>query len=191
VSKRLFFAADLDDGTRKSVGEISASLRERARQFGAGRRVSWVHESRMHLTLHFLGEADAVLEQRALLALAEPVPLAPFALAFDGVGFFPPRGSPRVLWLGVSRGLSEIGLVHQEINRRLGTPPTASEPFKAHLTLARFRDRVPRGEIREITAIEAQAGPCVIDRVTLYESRLSSDGPTYLALGRAHLKART
>ena len=145
----------------------------------------------MHLTLHFLEEADQALEQRALSALAEPIRVAQFNLTFNRLGCFPPSGSPRVLWLGVSEGLSALGRVHEVLGRRLGVRAAAREPFNPHLTLARFRDRVPRREITQMGAIPAAAGPCPIDRVTLYESRLAAGGPTYIALAEAHLEART
>ena len=62
----------------------------------------------MHLTLHFFGSADGALEERVRGALAHPIAQPAFDLSFDGLGFFPERGSPRVLWLGVRDGLDEL-----------------------------------------------------------------------------------
>jgi 2'-5' RNA ligase len=108
------------------------------------------------------------------------------------LGVFPERGAPRVLWLGIGDGVDELRIVQQVLTVRLSAvaPATRASPgetFTPHLTLARFRDRVHRAHISEITGIPASAGPCLIDRVTLYESRLSPAGPSYLRLAEAPL----
>lgn len=185
MGQRLFLAVDIDESTREAIAHVSAGLRARAE---ALRRVTWVHPERMHLTLHFMGDADDALERRALGALAQPIPIAPFDLSFKGLGFFPSSGPPRVLWLGISGGLQDLHRVHDLIQQRLGVAGPPTEAFNPHLTLARFRDRVPRGRIAEIAAIPASAGPCRIDRVTLYESRLSPAGPRYVPLGEGALQ---
>jgi len=192
--KRLFIAVDVDDVTRDAISRISSNLRDR---LDARLRVSWVRTDRMHITLHFDGHADDRMERRIRDALADPLPEAPFSLSFEGLGFFPPRGLPRVLWLGVREGLVELrrvqqilvgrGIVGRDLSRALPTPLPSDQPFSPHLTLGRIRDRIPHGQMTEIASIPASAGPCRIDRVTLYESRLSPAGPTYLRLAEAPL----
>jgi len=180
--KRLFVAADIDDATRAQIEIISRSLRD---AIDTRTRASWVRADRMHLTLQFFGAADAALEERLMAALGDAFDAPSFDLSFDGLGFFPERGSPRVLWLGIRNGEAELLRVQQIVRQRLALPP---EPFTPHLTLARFRERMSRGALGEIADFRAQAGPSRIDRVTLYESRLSSGGPTYLRLAEAPLR---
>jgi 2'-5' RNA ligase len=140
----------------------------------------------MHLTLHFFGAADDALERRIADALVQPIEQRPFDLSFDRLGFFPERGSPRVLWLGTSRGAAELQHVHRLLESRLRLPPER-ERFTPHLTLARFRDRIRRSDLPEMARIPAKAGPSRIDRVTLYESRLSPSGPAYVRVAEAPL----
>jgi 2'-5' RNA ligase len=158
-------------------------------------KASWVRTDRMHLTLLFLGNVEEAVEQHVRSVLACPIRETPFDVTFDGLGFFPDRGSPRVLWLGVREGLEHLRSVHRTVATRVGfdvsrdlqaTPQ--QPPFTPHLTLARLRDRVPRGKLAGITRIRASAGPSRIDRVTLYESRLSQAGPTYVPLAVALLQ---
>jgi 2'-5' RNA ligase len=202
MAKRLFLAVDIDDATREQVGRISAELRER---MGARARASWVHPDRLHLTLQFFGDADEVVEQRVRVALDTPIPQRPFELSFRGLGFFPQRGSPRVLWLGIHAGVAELRRVQEILAGRglSGAAPRAQDAgraeedrhttvhdqgFTPHLTLARFRERVPRARIDDLQRISASAGPSRIDRVTLYESRLSPKGPAYLGVAEASLQ---
>jgi RNA 2',3'-cyclic 3'-phosphodiesterase len=180
--KRLFIAVDVDDVTRDAIRSISSNLRERSDRH---LRISWVQPDRMHLTLHFDGHANERMERHIHDALTHPLHEAPFSMSFEGLGLFPPRGAPRVLWLGVREGLPELRRVQQSLAGRIGIG--GDQPFSPHLTLGRIRDRVPRGQMREIASIPASAGPCRIDRVTLYESRLSPAGPTYLRLAEALL----
>lgn len=176
--KRLFIAIDVDEPVRRAIG-LMASEASRAL-----RRVSWVRPDRMHLTLFFFGRADEPIEQRLLGALAEPVPHAPFELSLDGFGLFPSAGTPRVLWLGVRDGLADLLRVHGTLARRL----TLTEAFTPHLTLGRFRSSPhAQGVLRRLSHIHASAGPCRIDRVTLYDSRLTHAGPAYVPLAEALL----
>ena len=181
MAKRLFVAVDIDPRVRDAVGRISAEVRERV---DPRLKLSWVKPDRMHLTLHFFGDAQQSDEERISRALAEPIPHRPFDLTFAGLGTFPERGSPRVLWLGIGRGAEALGELQSAVSRRLGLP---KDEFRPHLTLARYRDRVRRSEITAILAMPAVAGPTRIDRVTLYESRLSPTGPTYTRLAEAPL----
>jgi 2'-5' RNA ligase len=185
-SKRLFLAVDVDETTREQVARISTGLREVV----GHTKASWVRQDRMHLTLHFFGSADATLEARVRDTLADSIAEPPFDVSFDGLGFFPERGSPRVLWLGVVAGLEQLRRLQRALVNRGESPAIQSHTggsFNPHLTLARFRDRVPRAKLAEIADIRAFAGPARIDRVTLYESRLSPAGPTYVPLAEALL----
>ncbi len=186
MGKRLFIAVDIDEATREQVGRITTALRDAI----GYTRASWVHPERMHLTLHFFGNADADLEGRARDALARPIAQAPFDVSFEGLGLFPERGAPRVLWLGVGEGSAGLRRLQGALvtgQERRGPQRLTDGSFSPHLTLARFRDRVPRARIAEIGRIPVSAGPSRIDRVTLYESRLAPAGPTYLSLAEGLL----
>jgi 2'-5' RNA ligase len=71
---------------------------------------------------------------------------------------------------------------------RQGAPRASRESFSPHLTLARLREPVPRVKVAHLGHIQSSAGPSRIDRVTLYESRLSPRGPTYVPLAAALLQ---
>jgi 2'-5' RNA ligase len=183
VTKRLFLAVDIDQPTRDAIGEIATALRQR---LGPGARATWVKPDRMHLTLHFFGDADASLEARLLAALEKPIPSRPFSVSFAGVGTFPDRGALRVIWLGLREGGEQLREVHDMLAERLGVG--VERLFTPHLTLARFRGRVGHTQVGQVMGVPASAGPCPIDRVTLYESRLSPAGPVYVRLADAALK---
>lgn len=187
---RLFIAIDLDDAARAAIAEEQKRL---SVAIGDTRSsIKWVRTDHMHLTLVFLGE---VLEDRAQAvvdAIGQPVPQAPFDLTFAGVGVFPPRGAPNVLWLGAAAGAGESVELQRRLAERVGPLGIQLErrPFHPHLTLARWK--TSRGADRR-RALEAATERLVarvhVGQATLYQSRLSSAGPAYTALTRATLTA--
>ena len=65
----------------------------------------WLAPEQQHLTLRFIGELDKGRLDEVAEALAM-VRARPFELLLEGLGHFPPRGEPRVLWVGVEKAPS-------------------------------------------------------------------------------------
>jgi len=180
-------ALDLDDDARRAI----AALQQRvAKGLGAERSLKLVDPAHMHLTLVFLGEIGEAAVPPIVTALSGSIDARPFAATFQNVGVFPPRGAPRVLWLGVEDGADDIVEIQRQVAGRLESLGVVLDrrPFHPHLTLARWRTSHPADRQR---ARSAQTGTAIarmsVDHVTLYQSRLSSAGPTYTALTRANL----
>jgi 2'-5' RNA ligase len=187
---RLFVAVDLDDAARASLEAEQARLA--AGQKG-GSRMRWVRPVHLHLTLAFLGEVSESQAAAAAGAMAEPFPLPPFDIAFQGLGAFPARGAPRTLWIAVAVGESGLRALARGVADRLGRArvPFEDRPFGPHLTLARWKTSRPSD--RQRLADAARPGIVAalrVEHATLYSSQLSSDGPRYTALARANLTAR-
>ncbi|WP_082411857.1 RNA 2',3'-cyclic phosphodiesterase, partial [Methylogaea oryzae] len=86
ATARLFFALWPDDGLRETLVKTLRPLRKTA-------TARWVRPEHYHLTLVFLGAVPVACLDR-LMALAAPLPFAPFELEFQRVEFWP---RPRVL----------------------------------------------------------------------------------------------
>jgi 2'-5' RNA ligase len=184
---RLFVALDLDDDARRAIAALQQCV---VAALGAERWIKTVDPSRMHLTLAFLGEIVEESVPPIVDALSTSINRRPFTAEFQGLGVFPPRGAPRVLWLGVGHGGSEIVQLEREVASRLERLGVALEqrPFHPHLTLGRWRTSHPADRQRVLFA-EPRAAVAVVhvDHITLYQSRLSPAGPAYTALARADL----
>lgn len=182
---RLFLAVDLDDATRRAAASAVGVLEAALTKSGSGRDVKWVATDNLHLTLHFLGEVQEadVVGLRDTLRL--PLETQAFDLRFGAVGTFPPSGSPRVIWIDVVDGGDAMGRVYDELGVRLRTLrfETETRPYRPHLTVGRLR--VPGRAMVRLVLSESSApdvGGCRVDHVTLYQSRLSPRGSTYVAL---------
>jgi 2'-5' RNA ligase len=184
---RLFTAIDLDDGARDAVARLQRRLSER---LTGDRSLKWVEPSRMHLTMVFLGEVADARVPAIIESLSSPIDARRFAIAFRGLGVFPPRGAPRVLWLNVAQGADALATVHGHVVKRLERLGVALEdrPFHPHLTLARWRDSRPSDRTRALVPdTNDPIAPVGVDSIALYQSRLSSAGSAYTVLARATL----
>lgn len=196
LTHRLFLAFDLDEPCRQGVQRLVDDLATRIEPHGPSSkgRVKWVERDNLHLTVCFLGSTpEPRLE--AIRALLEPsFGSRAFELRFDRLGAFPERGAPRVIWLGDSAGSAPAEAVQRELEDRLkavGVPPDR-RPFRAHLTLGRFREPARREDSRVIREFVLNPiGPLVVDHLTLYESHLSNRGPSYDSLVRVALNQRS
>lgn len=195
---RLFLAVDIDDETRQAAMAWMRQIRERlggeARSHLV-REIKWVEPENLHLTVHFFGHVDDARGEEIRRTLtASPLPSPAFALRIEGTGTFPPTGYARAFWLGVRDDAEGFATLHRDVETRLATINAQEEadarPHTPHLTLGRVR--TPSGTLsRALRAAMTPApdsfGHFTVSNVTLYESRLSPNGPTYVALDRVPL----
>jgi len=170
---RAFVALPVGERIRACVAETIESLR------GGVVGIGWVSDAGVHLTLRFLGWASP----DRLASLAEPLGRAAAACpaseaGFAGLGTFPERGSPRVLWLGVRLRpeLEALQAACEAAARAAGFAPE-TRPFRAHVTLGRFRERARRPRLPEI-----DLGVALLDRLILFRSDLRPSGAVYTPL---------
>lgn len=134
----------------------------------------------LHLTLCFIGAVDGALFHDISQALGEVV-FKPFSMQLDGLGFFPPRGKPRVLWVGVQKN-EELQRLHQKIYNRLTRIGVELEKrkFSAHITIARLRN-TPAGKVARY--LEANSffcsEPFMVENFSLYSSVLRQQGAVH------------
>ena len=148
----------------------------------------------MHLTLAFLGTTpDAQVANVADAVRGAAHDTRAFHASFERVGRFPDHGDPRVVWLGVGDGATQLDELAQRVRRALASRglPFDDKPFRAHVTLARVREAVDRGQARAIARVVDQAAApratFDVDTLVVYESVVSSKGPRYTARATAPL----
>lgn len=183
---RLFTAIELTDEARRSILAVQKAVASGLS--GSSGSLRLVRAEHLHLTLVFIGEVSRELGATIVDVLRADLPQEPFRVTFGGVGVFPPSGPPRVCWLGLVEGESRVLEVHGRVHERVRScgVDIDSKPFRAHLTLGRWRDRDRQARARLLVSPEAVASVDVT-AVTLFESQLSSAGPSYTRLARARL----
>jgi RNA 2',3'-cyclic 3'-phosphodiesterase len=186
---RLFVGVDIGEPIARAAADVVNQLRRRVERQGTRARVAWIPPERMHVTVRFIGEVSDAQARALRSALEPPLELPPFEMAVGGLGMFPTRGRPRVIWAGVTSGFQQLRLVERLVAERLDPVIGSAEDkeYTPHLTLGRVKDAT--GLTRRICdgVDDVNLGTRTVAAVTLFESRLSSDGPAYLPVLRAAL----
>ena len=174
---RLFIATTFPAEALRDLNAKVSALRSRLPS------ASWVRAEAQHLTFAFLGEQD----EAVINALAKPLEQAlgatrKFEARIRGCGFFPNARRARVGWAGLDPETRFVDVARdvREVVTAQGIVLDNAD-FKPHLTLMRVRDPWPPASIELFnrTLREHSSEPFVVDRVTLYSSRLDPKGAVH------------
>jgi RNA 2',3'-cyclic 3'-phosphodiesterase len=188
---RVFVAVDVGDAVRREVTRVVSVLSGKLEAAKTPPKVVWVKPAALHVTIKFIGEVGAEEVERLQQLLAPPIALAPFELVWRGIGTFPSAKSPRALWLGVTDGAAPLAAVEAEVARRIAGVNAVEldeRAFLPHLTLGRVKMAGAGVDWPKVLkAVEVKDVTSIVDRVTLYRSQLSQQGPHYTGLVSAPL----
>ncbi len=177
---RLFVAIELPDDLKRALEWLRTDI--------PGAR--WVPAEQIHLTLAFLGEVEEEIVGRLTFELAR-IQSPSFMLRFTGVGCFPNRHRPRVLWIGLhpEPRLNDLAAKVNEIVQACGIP-LEKRPFSPHITLARFK--LPEsGETGNFLDQHQKTDlpHLSVQEFTLFQSKLTSQGAVHTPIRNFALPA--
>lgn len=130
-----------------------------------------------HLTLQFLG--DDTEDPQPIMAALSQIRFKPFEIEMgDALPFGPPR-EPHGVWIecAENKDLSALAAQIQECLKPFGY--ISDKPFKAHITLGRYK-RPSRRPPQRIGGMKHRFDA---DHFELIQSHLGSGGPQYKTLG--------
>ncbi|TMC42183.1 MAG: RNA 2',3'-cyclic phosphodiesterase [Chloroflexi bacterium] len=156
-----------------------------------------VKPENLHITLAFLGwTPDERLDDVTSAAGDAAAEVPPFELALEGLGRFPERGRPRVVWIGIADGAPSVLRLGVGVSAGLRTRELRFDdrPLSPHLTIARVPGDASTAEGKTIVAAtEGLVAPRLqftVDEIAVVQSVLSSKGPRYTALATVPLAHR-
>lgn len=185
---RSFVAIELTQETRDKLVIIQEQIKQ------SQAKVRWVNPDGIHLTLKFLGnihpaQVDKIAETAARAVENEP----PLTLRPSGLGAFPSRRKPRVIWVGMEGEVQRLTRIQARVENALEPLGFVREKraFRPHLTIGRVKDH------RRIQAlIDAMAELKIsefdsfdVTEIILYKSNLRPTGAIYTKLHRMPLAA--
>jgi RNA 2',3'-cyclic 3'-phosphodiesterase len=170
-TKRLFVSIELPKSLASTLAELDPHIRG----------VRWLEPHQMHLTLAFLGNVEEE-NQETLSEKLRAISWKPFFLPLIGLGTFPSKGWPKIIWLGVGSGHPHLFQLHKRVQEALlaaGLEPDLRS-FHPHVTLARCRDVSPQ-MIRPFLKSHADfdAGLIHVESFRLNSSQLTQAGSVY------------
>ena len=166
--------------------QLLSSLIHRLRSLGLN-AIHWVRPQSVHLTLKFLGDVEVVRLPHVCEVLAQTAQTQHcFQLRLQGAGTFPPFGSPRVVWVGLSGDVESLQQLQHHVEESLARWgfPLESRLFVPHLTLGRVRGPLSAGGRKKLwAALDAipvdMALTIEMKGVSLMRSILKSPGAHY------------
>jgi len=167
TSKRLFVAIDLPQSVRELLVELDPNLRD----------VRWVQAGQMHLTLDFFGSVTEDVDLR-LREKLNAIRFGAFFLPIAGIGTFPSKGPPKIIWIGVGAGHPHLFQIYkrvQEAALAAGLEPEL-RPWHPHITLARCHHSAANARPFLKKVSDFDAGMIRVDAFYLYSSKLTPAG---------------
>lgn len=170
---RLFVAIDIPEDIRILMCGMGATI--------PGARA--VPTDQLHLTLKFLGDTESGLLTDIHGALAA-IDAPRFSMRLAGVGHFPPRGAPKVIWAGAEPAMEIISL-RNKVDKALAAIGIERDhrKFAPHVTLARLRNSPIKRVTQFLAGNSLFATPTfTVREFHLYSSTLSAKGAVHTLL---------
>ena len=170
-------APDVTQGICAAQAELGKQLR----------RIRWVKQKSLHLTLKFLGE----IPEERVAAVGDAVERATrgrerFVFGCGGLGVFPDIRRAKVLWVGLEgKWLVPLATTVEESLAAAGFPRERRE-FKPHLTIGRWREFDGRTDLirQQLERWKNHDfGPSPASEIIFFQSVLKPDGAIYTPLG--------
>ncbi len=170
---RLFVAIDLPEEVKESIWNVSERLKRIK-----GLKV--VERENLHITLKFLGE----VKESSIKEISERlsgINSEPFSVSVEGIGSFPSKKRPRVIWVGINRGYDEILLLKKKIDVSLSPMFGSEKRFSPHITIARAKYPLKWSLIDDVISgfREQIFGGFEVLGFSLKKSILKPEGPLY------------
>lgn len=187
---RTFIAIDLPQAVKDNISRMQSRLKR------SGADVSWVSPANMHLTLKFLGDIDETAAKAVSGAIRDiAAGTGDFSMQLGSIGAFPGPQSPRIIWIGLTKGHEQAKAIAAQIESRIEQYGIGRDtrPFASHITIGRVRSKKNICQLidgigaadtnRDAATEEFKAG-----KITFFKSTLTPQGPVYEKLQETSLK---
>ncbi len=188
---RAFLAIDLPEELKKKLYELSKLKSPETV------KVKWVERENFHITLKFFGNVSEKLLEKIFKAgervLKEETG---FRLDIDEIGFFPEKGAPKVVWIGLKPENNQIFNIHKSLEKTVFKKMKLSnskERFHPHITLFRIKKLGNKKDFEEYIQIlsknskELKGFSFFVKELIIFKSDLTPKGPIYQCLYKIKL----
>jgi 2'-5' RNA ligase len=182
---RLFIASDFPEAVKAALGDRAGALRRSLPP------ASWGRPETYHVTYAFLGDHEESAVARLGDALSDALAAShAFDARIGGAGFFPDARRPHVAWVGLQPPEAFAGLA-AAVRGAVRSAAVAMDEkrFAPHMTLARIKAPWKHGDTEAfVSTFAALSLAARIDSVSLYMSRLTSNGAQHTPLRVVRLR---
>ena len=176
---RLFVAITLPEKVKKQLGNLEKPIEG----------VRWQDSTQMHLTLRFIGSVDNEISEEVQKRLAK-ISHQSFKMDINGLGQFPERGKPRVLWAGVKEQ-AELMKLQEKVEEACVNSglETEDRDYKPHITIAKVKNNKANGAVKLFIDEykNFSLGSIPVNEFTLFNSKLSKEGAIHIPIEKYKL----
>jgi RNA 2',3'-cyclic 3'-phosphodiesterase len=175
---RTFISVEPSKEAKDYLFELAKTLKKKYKA-----KVGWVHKKNLHLTLKFLGEMTEDKTEKIRKALTN-VNLNSFEVKLTELNFFPSESNPKIIYIDITPKDKLLEL-QRKIDEETISYGKQDQEFQTHLTLGRIKQILKK---ETLTVEEIKPIKFKVDSFTLYQSKLTKDGPKYKAIQQYQLK---
>jgi RNA 2',3'-cyclic 3'-phosphodiesterase len=171
---RAFLGISVPDELKNQIISMQKKL--------AGYDIKLVEPQNLHFNLKFFSEiSDEDVAKLKLILNDACKKFKPFEIKISGIGAFPNPDYIRVAWVGVKDGREKLITLADAIQESVVPLGFEKERFEPHLTLGRVRSGRDKDKLFETLKKldEKEVGTMKVERVTLFQSKLGTNGPLY------------
>jgi 2'-5' RNA ligase len=152
-----------------------------------------VKPKNIHITMRFLGEISQETIEKVIEQMNK-IKSKSFDIELKEIGTFPNIKYPRVIWIGIKKGSTELKEIHTQLEPRLvriGFNPD-KKGFSPHLTIARVRSGRNRETLADVLGhIKLyEIGIIRAEILKLKKSNLTPSGPIYTTMHEVVLDSK-
>jgi len=187
---RAFIAIELPSDIKNAISKMQDKLKTSLP------KISWVKPENLHLTLKFLGEISPEQLGNINQITTETVKtITEFKIKLESLGVFPNVARARIIWIGTDQMPKALEQIAQQLETRLAELgiPKEERPFRAHITIGRIKHQLILSDLEK--GINQVKNDLVYENlefttrgITLLQSTLGKDGPTYTVLRETNFK---
>lgn len=179
---RTFLALPIKEDIRRKLGIFVRSVRGRIKS-----RVKWVEEENLHFTIFFFGEIDRKQVERIGSVIDKKNPdFKKFNVKLKDISFFPDERRVRVIWFGIDEGEKGMKLIYSTLYPEFSKfLKLKKENFIPHLTIGRAKFGLKEEEVQILKEKRINLPSFTIDKLILFESKLTPKGPIYTPIKRS------
>jgi 2'-5' RNA ligase len=177
---RAFLSIDIENQTL--YPQISETQRKLDTSLA---KMKLVEIENIHFTLRFFGDTSLTRIDEIESCLNK-IKIEPFEIVVNGVGAFPTKRKPRVIWIGVTQNADRIRDLKMEIDSHLEELGYHSEKkkFTPHATIARIRFIKDAEKLASNLdeLVNQPIGSMSVSKFNMKKSTLTPSGPIYETL---------
>lgn len=181
---RLFVALAIPEEIINQITQLRKKI------CGENDKLKWEDNSKIHLTLKFIGEVNENLLQPISQELDFLEQFNKINCTTSKFGFyFKQKNEPRILWLGLDLD-NTVSTIVDELNRRLTkySIPIEKRKFSSHLTLLRIKDHLTDEFVNKFLNYDIHKFNFITNEILLMQSELLAQGSTYKEIKKYYLK---